>query len=225
MNNYAFVGEKPWLDEIFDQLSKRENEHWVRIKSKENFVPANLEHLSIQKVFVPHWSYIIPRSVWENFECIVFHMTDLPFGRGGSPLQNLVARGIKETKISALLVEDGIDTGRIYLKKPMSLLGTAEEIFIRSAAVIREMIEEILNTDPQPKEQQGEPTVFKRRKPTDSNIRQVDNLDALYDYVRMLDCVGYPPAFLETEFFRFEFSRASLKADKSIIADVRIIKK
>ena len=41
----------------------------------------------------------------------------------------------------------------------------------------------------------------------------------------MLDAEGYPQAYLETDEFRFEFNRASLKADNSIIADVRIFKK
>jgi methionyl-tRNA formyltransferase len=41
----------------------------------------------------------------------------------------------------------------------------------------------------------------------------------------MLDCEGYPAAFIENEHFRFEFTRASLKSEKEIIADVRIIKK
>ena len=40
----------------------------------------------------------------------------------------------------------------------------------------------------------------------------------------MLDAEGYPPAFLETEKFKFEFKRASLKFNK-IIADVIITKK
>ena len=29
-------------------------------------------------------------------------MTDLPYGRGGSPLQNLIIRGFESTKISAI---------------------------------------------------------------------------------------------------------------------------
>ena len=41
----------------------------------------------------------------------------------------------------------------------------------------------------------------------------------------MLDCEGYPNAFIENKNFRFEFTRASLKSEKEIIADVRIIKK
>jgi len=44
-------------------------------------------------------------------------MTDLPFGRGGSPLQNLIERGIKKTKISAIKVDGGIDTGDIFFKR------------------------------------------------------------------------------------------------------------
>ena len=47
-------------------------------------------------------------------------MTDLPFGRGGSPLQNLIVRGYKSTKLTAIKVQSGIDTGDIYLKKPFS---------------------------------------------------------------------------------------------------------
>ena len=32
------------------------------------------------------------QEIHENYKCIIFHMTDLPFGRGGSPLQNLISR-------------------------------------------------------------------------------------------------------------------------------------
>lgn len=80
----------------------------------------------------------------------MFHMTDLPYGRGGSPLQNLIVRGHKEIMISALRVEKGLDAGDIYMKKPLSLEGTAEEIFIRANDIIEDMIEELIlkNTPP-----------------------------------------------------------------------------
>lgn len=152
-------------------------------------------------------------------------MTDLPFGRGGSPLQNLIARGHTETKISAIRVNEGIDTGRVYLKEPLSLFGSAEEIFLRSSKVIEGMIEKIIEQNPEPQEQKGEPVIFKRRKPSESSISELREVQKLFDHIRMLDCEGYPPAFLETNHFRLEFTRASLKADNSIIADVRIIKK
>jgi methionyl-tRNA formyltransferase len=148
-------------------------------------------------------------------------MTDLPYGRGGSPLQNLIARGHKETKISALRVNDGIDTGPVFLKKPLSLLGTAEEIFLRAGDVVYGMIDEIIEQDLQPKEQQGEATIFKRRKRADGDISSTKDINTIYDYIRMLDAEGYPNAFIETQHFTFEFTRASLKKD-GILADVKI---
>jgi methionyl-tRNA formyltransferase len=194
------------------------------IHLKEELNAADLASLSPTYIFFPHWSYIIPRDVYEQFTCVVFHMTDLPYGRGGSPLQNLILRGHEKTKISALKVEEGIDTGGIYLKRNLSLSGTAEEIYLRSGEIMYEMICEIVNKKLQPVSQSGEVVVFKRRKPEESNIEGIQTREALYDFIRMLDAEGYPHAYLENEHFRFEFTRASFKKE-SIVADVRIIKK
>lgn len=225
INRYILLTSKNWHDSLFDLLNNREDEEWLRISNKEDFNLSFLENWKPNKIFIPHWSYIIPSEVFENFECIVFHMTDLPFGRGGSPLQNLILRGYDETKISAIRVEKGLDTGKIYLKKPLALYGSAQEIFLRSTWVIHEMIEEIILNNPVPKEQVGEPIHFKRRKPEEGNLHLLKETEEVFDYIRMLDCEGYPPAFLETQHFRFDFSRASMQADNSILADVRIIKK
>ena len=225
MKNYILLTNKSWHDELFINLSKRPREKWERIKEKSSFNLEKLNDLKPDLVFIPHWSHIIPSEIFESFECIVFHMTDLPYGRGGSPLQNLIARGHKETKVTALKVDQGLDTGKVYLKAPLSLLGTAQEIFLRSAEVIESMIKTIIDDNPYPSEQEGRPVNFERRKPQDGDISDLEQLSQVYDYIRMLDCEGYPSAFLETEHFRMEFSRASLKANKSIVADVRIIKK
>ena len=152
-------------------------------------------------------------------------MTDLPFGRGGIPLQNLISREVYSTKISAIKVVKELDAGPVYLKKDFSLFGNAEEIYLQAGDVIIDMIGEILNNKPEPVEQKGMPVNFKRRTPEMSNIEKIDAVNKLFDHIRMLDAEGYPKAFLENENFRFEFSRASLKSDNSIIADVKIFKK
>lgn len=148
-------------------------------------------------------------------------MTDLPYGRGGSPLQNLIIRGHQETKVSALRCTDGIDAGPIYLKHPLSLLGSAEEIYIRANTVIQGMIIDMLQSAPIPIPQQGEATIFKRRTPEDSNLVDAQTLDELFDRIRMMDAEGYPPGFLDVGKFRLEFARASRKTDK-LLADVTI---
>lgn len=173
-------------------------------------------------IFFPHWSYIIPEEIFKNFECIVFHITDLPYGRGGSPLQNLIAGGKTETKISALRVVKQLDAGPIYRKRDLSLYGNAEEIFIRTGKVIfNEMIPEIINNRLEPAEQEGEIVEFKRRKKSESEITDDMPLEKIYDYIRMLDAEGYPHSFIRFGNYKLSFTRASLK-DGKIIADVEI---
>jgi methionyl-tRNA formyltransferase len=223
---YIFLTAKPWNDIAFSELEKNPEANWVRMKSKDEFQLSKIASLRPDRIFIPHWSYIIPPEIFKEFECIVFHMTDLPYGRGGSPLQNLIVRGHKKTKISAFKVEEGLDAGPIYLKKDLHLDGSADEVFKRASGIIKEMIEEIIEDEIKPVPQNGDPVVFKRRGKKDGEISALDELEKVYDHIRMLDCEGYPNAFLETAHFLFEFSNAFFSDnDKSITGNVRIIKK
>jgi methionyl-tRNA formyltransferase len=196
----------------------------IIINDKNQLTAEELKKVKPDYIFFLHWSYVIPKDIFEKFNCILFHMTDLPYGRGGSPLQNLILNGNSETMISAIKVTEGIDTGPVFFKKSLSLAGTAEEIFLRCGKTMLKMIEEILTKGLEPLAQQGEGSTFKRRKPEESNIQALSEIETVYDFIRMLDADGYPRAFVETEFLRFEFSRASIRKD-GIIADVKIIKK
>jgi len=224
MQTYILLTEKQWHDKLFAALSIRKNEKWIKIDSREGFNLVAIRQYQPRKIFIPHWSYIIPREIWSAYECIVFHMTDLPYGRGGSPLQNLIFRGINETKISALRVEEGLDTGAIYLKKALSLNGSAHDIFRRSSSIILEMIEEIITQNPTPESQTGEVYEFKRRTPEQSDIKEFEDIEKLFNQIRMLDAPGYPQAFLNLNSLKLEFFNAKLERDE-ILANVRITKK
>ena len=226
MKNYIILTEKPWHQKILGCLEEKFPEYrWILLNNRNDFTSEFLQDIQPEKIFIPHWSYIIPKDIYSCYECVVFHMTDLPFGRGGSPLQNLITKGYDETKISAIRVEKGLDTGPVFLKRNLNLSGTAQEIFLRSTPIIEEMIIEIIEKKLKPVAQKGKPVNFKRRSPEDGELANIKDISTLYDFIRMLDCEGYPNAFLENQNFRFEFSRATLKSHKEIIADVRIIKK
>jgi methionyl-tRNA formyltransferase len=223
---YIILSEKSWNKDLVKNLSKKnDNINWAFINEREDFNIRKLESIMPDKIFIPHWSYIIPDEIFEKYECVVFHMTDLPYGRGGSPLQNLILLGKEKTKISALKVVKELDAGPIYLKKDLNLDGTAEEIFIRANSIIKLMIIEILEKNLEPKEQKGNVVHFKRRKPKDSNLVDLNELKDIYDHIRMLDADGYPKAFIESKYFKFEFSNASLKKGEEIKAEIKIIKK
>ncbi len=221
---YVIASSRKWNEEMAVRLPISTGKEFILIRNKEDFTAERLAEISPRYIFVPHWSYFIPPSVYETFECVIFHMTDLPFGRGGSPLQNLIARGISESKISAVKCMAAVDAGPVYMKKPISLHGTADEIYMRASRVIEEMIVEIVNNEPIPCEQDGEVVCFERRKPEDGNINGLSELTEVFDYIRMLDADGYPKAFLETEHFRLEFQRASLRRG-NVVADVTITRK
>ena len=226
MENILIVSEKSWNKELVSYLQSTMPQYaFYLISQKEDFTVERIGSISPVKIFIPHWSYIIPSAIFERYECIVFHMTDLPYGRGGSPLQNLIVRGLTATKLSALRVEVGLDTGPVYLKMDLSLSGTAEEIFVRVNKLVGKMIVEIIQNNLQPVPQEGDPVGFKRRKPEQSDMSGLEKLEEIFDYIRMLDADGYPHAYIEKGEFRYEFTRASIKADGSIVADVKITKK
>ena len=217
------LSEQIWNKDIVSNLSKtKKNINWILIDKKEQFKLDYLKSIKPDLIFIPHWSYIIPKDIYEKFECIVFHMTDLPFGRGGSPLQNLISRGIYSTKISALKVEKGIDTGDIFLKENLELKGSATEIFRRADYIIQKMIIFILENKIKPVPQKGKVTIFKRRTPKQSDIINLETLQKVYDQIRMLDADGYPKAYLENKFLKFEFNDANFKNKNEVIATVKI---
>ena len=216
-----FATNKAWYDKSTTRLAELTGVSFLRVTTPEEITLEKLREIKPEYIFFPHWSWIIPPEIWQNFTCVIFHMTDLPFGRGGSPLQNLIVRGIQETKISALQCIQELDGGPVYLKKNLSLHGSAEEIFLRCVPIIEEMVCEILVNHITPQAQIGEPVLFKRRTPLESRIPESQGLAGLYDHIRMLDAQGYPPAFVEIGNFRLEFTRASLRHGK-VEANVEI---
>jgi methionyl-tRNA formyltransferase len=216
---YVVASQRPWNAELAQRLAARTGERIVAIHNADDLVVEKLDALRPRFVFIAHWSSRIPDAVWSAHECVIFHMTDVPYGRGGSPLQNLIVRGHRDTQLSALRCVRELDAGPVYLKRPLSLEGSAGEIFVRADRLIEEMICDIVRDEPVPVEQLGEPVMFKRRRPEDGNLRQAATLENWYDFIRMLDAEGYPRAFLDVSGIRLEFSKVRRDGDR-LIAEV-----
>tara|TARA_B100000519_G_scaffold191899_1_gene192774 strand:+ start:3591 stop:4274 length:684 start_codon:yes stop_codon:yes gene_type:complete len=221
--SFIIVYSRPWYKNLPRKLEKRTGKSFVGIDNKKDLNRDSLNRINPEHMFFPHWSYLIPEEIYKNFNCIIFHMTDLPYGRGGSPLQNLIVRGHKNTMISAIQCVKDFDAGPVYLKKPLSLEGNAKDIFTRASHIIEEMIIEILDTNPKPVAQKGKVVKFTRRKMEDGDLRNAESLDEVYNYIRMLDADGYPPAFVRFGDYKLEFSRASQEAG-AVDANVKITK-
>ncbi len=206
MKNIVIASPHSLHDQLEKELSVKFNV--TRIKSRGELTAKYLKSLNPNYVFFPHWSWIIPDEIFTNFQCVIFHMTDLPYGRGGSPLQNLIIRGKKTTVISAIKCVKELDAGPIYLKMPLSLDGTAAEILQRASIVIQQMIFKIVEGCGDLKDQSGDVVTFKRRVADDGNLTHLETPKLVYDYIRMLDAENYPCAFIDIDNFRLEFTSA-----------------
>ncbi|MDB4761664.1 methionyl-tRNA formyltransferase [bacterium] len=219
----VIASSRPWNRNGLKQITL--TQEVIEVSTHDEMMQALELEPSIRFIFFLHWSHIVPLRITDNYECVCFHMTDVPYGRGGSPLQNLVARGHQETKLTALRMGQELDAGPVYLKRSLSLNGsTAEEIYMRANALSCEMITQILDEEIEPQEQTGEVVPFVRRTPEQSVLPTSDDLDLIHDHIRMLDAEGYPYAFIEIGDLRLEFTQSS-RYNNKVIANVKITRK
>jgi len=221
MNSYVVATIKDWNINQYNNRVHNYSGNWALFDNKNDLTVEKLRKIKPKYVFFPHWSWIVPESILNEFNCVCFHMTDVPYGRGGSPLQNLIVRGHQETKLTALKMAKELDAGPVYLKKELSLTGSASEIFLRSSSLTFDMIEHIVENEPTPIQQKGDVTEFPRRTPEQSQLMPEVDLDGFYNTVRMLDAETYPRAYLKLGNLRLEFTAVS-KFGNELEATVRI---
>ncbi len=138
----------------------------------------------------------------------------------------MIIKGYKKTEICAYKINSFIDTGPVYIRRKVSLLGSGDEIFLRIYKIINKLIFKLVDKLPSPKKQIGKVKYFKRRKPEDGNLLIAKDLNKIFNLIRMLDVdfLKYPKAFIENEKIIFKFKNAKFKKDK-IEAKVEILRK
>jgi len=79
--------------EIFESTVSKIPGDWRLVSDPAEFTRAWLDALKPRAVFLPHWLWKVPADIISDFKCIGFHSTALSFGRGGTPIQNMIALG------------------------------------------------------------------------------------------------------------------------------------
>lgn len=220
LKNYIIATIKPWnIREASIFISKNNHFHIV---TDPGLLEQEIRNVEPRYIFFPHWSTKIPKNITDKYECVIFHIGDVPRGRGGTPLQNHIIRKWYNTQVTALRATEELDAGPVYMKCPIYLDGSAEEIFMRSADIIfNRMIPSIAAWEPVPIKQEGKVMIFKRLGPDAGDLGSITNMDDVYDRIRMLDAETYPKAFIQVGNLKYEFTRASRVTD-GIKADVKI---
>jgi methionyl-tRNA formyltransferase len=222
MTNYVIASSKNWFKE-HPKSKEYENLNLIEIGTKEELNLGFLEEINPRYIFFPHWNWKVNSEIYKRFECIAFHTAPLPYGRGGSPIQNLILKGFKHSPVCALKMTEVVDGGPIYDSTEVSLEGTITDIFSRIAFCIERLIVKICQSNPIPIEQRGEVVVFNRLSIADNELLSEYSINRLYDQIRMLDGSDYPKAYIKFGDYKIEFTQPSLDVNE-LNAHIRLYK-
>jgi len=99
-------------------------------------------------IVVIAYGQILPRDVLEipTIACLNLHASLLPRWRGAAPIQAAIAAGDRETGITVMYMDQGLDTGDILLKRKINILAneTASSLHDRLAQIAPEALLESL---------------------------------------------------------------------------------
>ena len=193
---YAY---RSWALKIFESIKESEK---ILVCSKDYEI---VKKTSPDLVFFIGWSYMVPEEIVNNYTCVCIHPSPLPKYRGGSPIQNQIINGEKESAVSLFIMDTGIDTGDIVYQSEFSLNGKLDDIFENISTVgakgVNFVIENFNDLSKIRRKQDWcVATVFKRRKQSDSEIKISDfenfEPEHFYNKIRALND-PYPNAYIK----------------------------
>lgn len=132
---------------------------------------------------VAAYGLILPRAVLDLFPrgCLNIHASLLPRWRGAAPIQRALLASDAETGVCIMRMEAGLDTGPIYRcdRVPVAPDATGgsllEELGVRGARLLIEVLDALETTDIQPMAQPVEGVTY---------ASKIDKREALIDWSR-----------------------------------------
>lgn len=123
-----------------------------------------INSLNADLIIVVAFGKILPKEILESvkYGCINIHASLLPKLRGAAPIQWSILNGEKETGVTSMQMDVGLDTGDMLIKKVIGIDEniTAEELFDKLSAmgaeVLIETIDALKNDELRPEKQNDE---------------------------------------------------------------------
>ena len=172
-------------------IAKREGiKVYQPLKVRDEEFVDTLRAYNPDVMVVVAFGQIIPLSILKmpKFGCVNIHGSLLPKYRGAAPIQWAVLDGEKETGITTILMDEGIDTGDILLKKTIKIDAdeTSGSLFDKLKALGAETILETLD-----ELEKGSITPTKQGESPTAYAKMLTKAMGLIDFTRSakeLDC-------------------------------------
>ena len=148
-------------------------------------------------IVVAAFGQLLPKEVLDIAPCINLHASLLPQYRGASPVQQSLLNSDRYSGITAMLMEEGLDSGPILgyryfeIPKEMRLSGLMEQLSIDASNFTLEIIREFESIEPM-LQMKANATYCKKIRKTDGEI-DFGNAQKIYDKYRAFE--GWPGIF------------------------------
>lgn len=189
--------------------------HPVSLKTEADQV--QLASFEADAFIVVAYGLLLPRAVLDmpRFGCINGHASLLPRWRGAAPIQRAIAAGDQTSGISAMLMEEGLDTGPVLATRSCEIASddSAGDLHDRLATLNADILSEVVRSLPE---------ILDRQTPQDDSLanyaRKISPAEAEIDWHRSateLDChirafAPVPGAWFEGPKGRIRVRRATL---------------
>lgn len=138
------------------------------IKIREEIAEEYLENIPADVIVVVAFGQIIPKRILEmkKYGCINVHGSLLPKYRGAAPIQWAVIDGEKESGVTTMQMDEGLDTGDMLMKMvvPLDEKETGGSLFEKlseaGAKLCVETLEKLERGELVPKKQGESPTAY-----------------------------------------------------------------
>ncbi len=100
-----------------------------RLRDEE--IVEELRTIDCDYIVVAAYGQILPKEILTYAPCINLHASILPHYRGASPIQQVLLNGESQTGVTAMLMDEGLDTGAILKVKTIKVADDemVEELF------------------------------------------------------------------------------------------------
>ena len=118
-------GYREWSKNIYKSLSENpflDKHAFVLINNKRLVDLDFINSINPDLILFYGWSDIIDFKIVEKFCCLMLHPSPLPKYRGGSPIQNQIIDGKKESEVCIFKMEREIDAGLVDTPAASTLL-------------------------------------------------------------------------------------------------------
>lgn len=118
------------------------------VKMKDRSAAALVRELAPDIIVVVAYGRLLPKEILDipPMGCVNIHVSLLPRYRGAAPVQHALLAGETQTGVSAMYMDEGLDTGDIIAQIPIDISedDDAWTLFARSAQVGGQLLEETL---------------------------------------------------------------------------------